>query len=257
MAGAMLEGWMTAGLDREQITVIRPSGQQVGHGIRVLTDCPDEAPPALAMLGCKPHQIDAVAPVLAPRLGPNTILISILAGIEARSLKARFPGVRAIVKAMPNTPVRIGKGVTELYSDSDDQAAKAVVERLMGLLGHAEWFTDEALFQSAGMLTGSGPAFLFRFLDALAGAGEAGGLAPDQAARLAKAMADGAAALARASEETPRVLAARVASPNGTTEAGLRVLDEDEALNRLVGRTLEAARARSREMAAEAREAPR
>lgn len=257
MAGAMLEGWARAGLDLKPITVIRPSGRPVGHDVRVLSDYPDEPPPALAMLGCKPYQIDQVAPKLNPRIGRETILISILAGVESAALRQRFPGAGAIVKAMPNMPVRIGKGVTELFSDSPDAAAKDLVEQLMGMLGLAEWFNDEVLFQSAGMLTGSGPAFLFRFLDALAAAGEKGGLEPERSARLAKAMAEGAAALARASRDTPHALAAQVASPNGTTEQGLRVLDEGGALNDLVGRTLEAARARSREMAAEARKPSR
>ena len=157
---------------------------------------------------------------------------------------------------MPNLPVRIGKGVIGLTSDSDDLAARALVTGLMATLGHAEWLDEEARFQLAGHLTGAGPAFLFRFIDALAAAAERLGLPFDQAQRLALEMAEGAAALAAASDDDPETLARRVASPGGTTEAGLKVLDADRALLDLVERTLEASRARGLEMAAEARAEP-
>jgi pyrroline-5-carboxylate reductase len=173
--------------------------------------------------------------------------------VEQASLRARFPAPRTIVRAMPNLPVRLRKGVTNLYSDGDDSDARALVGGLIAALGHSEWFEDEQLFQAAGILTGAGPAFLFRFIEALAAAGEAAGLAPDQALRLASKMTEGSAALAASSEDDPRRLAERVASPGGTTEAGLRILDEDRALALLLGRTVEAGRRRSREMAAEAR----
>ena len=253
MAGAMLAGWLESGIDPAQVTVIRPSGRPVAEGIRVVTESPEDEVPALVMLGFKPKTLDEVAPALAPALDERTILISILAGVEQASLRARFPAPRTIVRAMPNLPVRLRKGVTNLYSDGDDSDARALVGGLIAALGHSEWFEDEQLFQAAGILTGAGPAFLFRFIEALAAAGEAAGLAPDQALRLASKMTEGSAALAASSEDDPRRLAERVASPGGTTEAGLRVLDEDRALALLLVRTVEAGRRRSREMAAEAR----
>jgi pyrroline-5-carboxylate reductase len=127
------------------------------------------------------------------------------------------------------------------------------VADLMAALGQAEWFEDEASFALAGHLTGAGPAFLFRFIDALAEAGEAVGLPPDQARRLAAAMVEGAGALAAVSAETPAELARRVASPGGTTEAGLAVLDRDDRLRSLIRETLQAATRRGRELAKEAR----
>jgi pyrroline-5-carboxylate reductase len=254
MAGAMLEGWIASGIDPAQISVVRPSAASVGHGIRVSADYPEDEVPAMVMLGMKPYQLDAVAPRLAPILAPETVLISILAGIELAALKERFAAPSTIVKAMPNLPVRLGKGVTGLYSDTDDLTAKALVTGLIASLGHAEWFEDEELFRVAGLLTGAGPAFLFRFLEALGAASEALGLPADQAARLAAAMVEGAAALAASSEDTPRRLAERVASPRGTTEAGLRVLDQAGGVADLVRRTLEASHKRSLEMAAEARQ---
>jgi pyrroline-5-carboxylate reductase len=123
----------------------------------------------------------------------------------------------------------------------------------MAALGHAEWFADEAAFQLGGVLTGAGPAFLFRFIEALGKGAAALGLAEDQALRLATAMVAGAGVLAATSEHPAAELARKVASPNGTTEAGLKVLDADRALLALVEATLGAARARSLEMAAEAR----
>ena len=256
MGSAMLDGWIAAGADPAHFSVVRPSGGEVGHGVRVLTEFPEDEVPAIVLLAMKPYQLDVVAPALAPILDPHTILVSILAGVELGTLRERFPAPETVVKAMPNLPVRLGKGVVGLYSDSADLIARNAVTGLMAALGHAEWFEDEPLFQLAGVLTGAGPAFLFRFIDALVRAAERLGLPADQAARLATVMVEGAAALAAASEESAETLAERVASPGGTTLAGLAVLDQDEALAELVARTLDAARRRSLEMAAEAR-APR
>jgi pyrroline-5-carboxylate reductase len=257
MAGAMLERWLEVGIDRAQITVVRPSGRPVAEGVRVVTAMPEGEVPALVMLGVKPQRLEEVAPVLAPVLDPATVLISILAGVEQASLRARFAAPRTIVRAMPNTPVRLGKGVVGLFSDSEHARARETVGALMGRLGHVEWFEDEASFALAGHLTGAGPAFLFRFVDALAEAAEKLGLPAPQAARLAAAMVEGAGALAAASEDPPAELARRVASPGGTTEAGLKVLDGEDALRALVLRTLDASRRRGRELAEAAREARR
>lgn len=253
MAGAMLERWLRVGMDPSQVTVIRPSGKAVAPGVRVLTALPHDEIPALVMLGVKPQKLDEVVPLLAPVLAPETILLSILAGVEQATLRERFPAPANIVKAMPNTPVRIGKGIVTLYSDGADAVARALVEDLMAKLGLALWFDDEEGFQAAASLTGAGPAFLFRFIDALANAGASLGIAPDQAARLAVAMVEGAGLLAASSGETPRQLAQRVASPGGTTQAGLAVLDEGDALGKLIVETLQASRRRGREMAEAAR----
>jgi pyrroline-5-carboxylate reductase len=253
MAGAMLARWLEEGVDPAHVSVIRPSGAAAGDGIRVTRDYPEDEVPAIVLLGMKPHQLDLAAPALAPILDAQTILVSILAGVELASLRARFPTPRTIVRAMPNLPVRIGKGVVGLASDGTDIAARALVTGLMATLGHAEWIENEAAFQLAGHLTGAGPAFLFRFIDALAVAAERLGLPYDQAQRLAVRMAEGAAALAAASDDDPETLARKVASPGGTTEAGLAILDTDRALLDLVERTLDAARGRGLEMAAAAR----
>jgi pyrroline-5-carboxylate reductase len=253
MGSAMLTGWLAAGIDPAHVTVIRPSGAPARPSIRVLADYPQDEVPAIVVLAMKPHQLDAVAPLLAPALDPRTILVSILAGVEAASLRERFAAPEMIVKAMPNLPVALGKGVVGLYAVGGRTADRNLVSGLMAALGHAEWFQDEAAFQLAGILSGAGPAFLFRFIDALSQSATALGLAEDQARRLATAMVAGAGALAASSQDSAAELARKVASPNGTTEAGLKVLDADRALLALLEATLSAAQARSLEMAAEAR----
>lgn len=253
MGSAMLGGWLSAGVDPAHVTVIRPSGAPVGHEIRVLTDYPEDEVPAIVVLAMKPYQLDTVAPLLAPALDPRTILVSVLAGAELASLRARFATPETIVRAMPNLPVALGKGVIGLCAEGGTAADRALVTRLMAALGLAEWFDDEADFELSSELTGAGPAFLFRFIEALGRAAAALGLPDAQAQRLATAMVEGAGALAAASDASAADLARRVASPNGTTEAGLKVLDQDRALFDLVARTLAASKARSLEMAAEAR----
>jgi pyrroline-5-carboxylate reductase len=251
MAGAMLEGWLAAGADPRLITVVRPSGRAPAPGIRTLTALPEGEVPALVLLGVKPQKLAEIAPTIAPALEPETLLVSILAGTTLETLRALFPIPRTVVKAMPNLPVSLRKGVTELHSDGrSGEAAKAEVERLMAALGQAVWFEDENLFAVASALSAAAPAFFFRFLDALAAAGEELGLPPEQAARLAVSMAEGSSALAALAEATPEELARRVASPGGTTEAGLRVLDAEDGLRTLMQRTLEASRRRGQEMAA-------
>lgn len=254
MAGAMLRRWLAAGLDPARVTVIRPSGMPAGEGVRVLTAIPDEPPPVVALLGVKPQKLDAVAPALAGALGPDTILVSILAGVEAASLDRRFPAAGAIVRAMPNMPVALGQGAVILFAAGGaGPAARLPIERLMRPLGLVEWIDEESLFDVVAALAASGPAFVFRFIDALAGGAAALGLADDQAQRLAVATVAGAGALAAAAGESPSQLAERVASPGGMTRQGLDVLDEGAALGRLVRATLAAAVRRSREMGEEAR----
>jgi pyrroline-5-carboxylate reductase len=253
MAGAMLQGWLDAGVDARQVTVIDPFAKSVPGDVRLLAEPPEDEVPALVLLGVKPQKLDEVAPTLAPALDPNSLLVSILAGVELASLRQRFPQVHTIVRAMPNTPARLRKGAIGLYTDSDDASGRATVETLMGALGLAEWMAEETLFDAVTALSGSGPAFLFRFIDALARAGTDVGLPKDQAERLALATVEGAAALAAQSDESPHELAERVASPGGSTRKGLDVMDADERLLALLRDTLEAAVRRNREMAEEAR----
>ncbi len=199
------------------------------------------------MLAVKPQQLGAL-----PRFTAGT-LVSILAGVEEATLRDRF-AAGAVVRAMPNLPVGIGKGVVALHSASADPAAREAVSALMAPLGLVEWIADESLFDAVTALSGCGPGFLYRFIDALAEAGGALGLPVDQARRLAIATVEGSALLAAQASDPPSVLADRVASPGGSTREGLNVLDRADALKALLRETLAASARRNAEMAAEARE---
>ena len=251
MAGAMVAGWRAAGVELSGVTVIRPSGTPVS-GVRTVTAYPAEAP-QFVMLGFKPQKLDEVVPGLAPHVGKDAILVSMLAGVGAASLRARFPGARAIVRVMPNLPVAQRQGVTALYSADDDDGARTLVADLMTALGLAPWCADEAAFSAIGAVAGSGPAYVARFAAALARGGERLGLDGELAMAIAVQTLVGTGAMADASGEGMGDLARRVASPKGTTEQGLAVLDGDDGLQPLVDRMLAAAIRRGEEMAAAAR----
>ncbi len=255
MGGAMLRRWIAAGLDPAQVTVIRPSAAPVTDGVTVLAaPPPDRAAPAVLVLAVKPQKLDEALAPLAARVDERTLVISILAGVECASLRRRLPAAGAIVRMMPNMPVGIGKGAIGLFAaDDGDDGQRMVLEALAAPLGHHEWIGDETIIDVVTALAGSGPAFLFRFTDALAAAGAALGLPAAQAARLALATIEGAAALAAGAGETPAALARRVASPGGSTRAGLDVLDAEGALHGLIAETLGAAVRRNAELAAAAR----
>ncbi|WP_414901784.1 pyrroline-5-carboxylate reductase [Sphingomonas flavalba] len=254
MGGAMLTRWIAAGLDPAAVTVVRPSGQPVAPGVRVVTAIPvGEAPPRTLILAVKPQKLADVAADVAAVVGPDSLVVSILAGARVAALRDYFPGAGAIVRALPNTPVAIGKGVVGLHAGTEaDAGARDAAAALMAPLGLVEWIADEEQFDLVTALSGSGPAFLFRFVGALATAGAELGLPADQAARLAIATVEGAALLAAASDETPGKLADRVASPGGSTRKGLDVLDAEGGLLPLLRETLAAAARRNAEMAAEA-----
>lgn len=250
MGGAMLRAWRSAGLSGDDVLVIDPAASAI-EGVRVVAAPPAGAPPAVLVLAVKPQSLDMVAPVLAPYAGAGTQLVSILAGVDVASLRARFPNVGGIARLMPNLAAMVGRGVTLLHADAG--ADRALAEALAAAAGHAEWLDDEGLFDAGTALSGCGPAFLFRFVDALADAGRDLGLAPDVAARLALATVDGAARFAAAADADPAVLADRVASPGGATREGLNVLDRPDGLRALLDATLRAAARRSQELAEAAR----
>ena len=250
MGGAMLRRWLAAGLDADEVTVVTRSGRGVPEGVRSVAAFPPDAEPAVLVLAVKPQQLDAVAPMLATIRVP--LLVSILAGVEVAALASRILA-STIVRAMPNLPVAIGRGVTALYADATDEITRDSVEALAAPLGHYEWITDEAQFDAVTALAGCGPGFVFRFADALAAAGASLGLPADQAARLALATLEGSAIMAAAADVSLATLANRVASPGGSTREGLNVLDRDDALVRLLTETLAASARRNAEMAAAAR----
>jgi pyrroline-5-carboxylate reductase len=253
MGGAVLEGWRSGGLDLGSVTVIRPSGTPV-DGTRTVASVSDAGPPPeLLVLAFKPQKLDEVAPQLRPFLSARTVLVSLLAGVEAASLRQRFPGVGTIVRAMPNLPVAIRRGVTGLYSSDAATAVREQVNNLFSALGFAIWMNDEAKLAALGSVAGAGPAYVARFIAALAKAGEKRGLSDEIAEIIARETVLGTAWMSAMKNEDMASIAKRVASPKGTTEAGLAVLDYDQVLDQLIGATIDAAARRGSELAADAR----
>jgi pyrroline-5-carboxylate reductase len=256
MGGAMLGGWLASGFPPASLTVIDPALERGGHtlpsGVTAFTTIPkDSPPPGIVVLAIKPQMLGEIAPQLAPYVTRQTEVISILAGVEVATLRSHFPEASGHVRVMPNMPAVIGQGVTVIHAadvrDRDRLAA------LFAPLGSVEWIEDEALFHAVTALSGSGPAFVFRFISALVDGAVALGLPQDQALRLAVATVEGSAALVGSSGKFPEVLTEQVRSPNGTTHAGLEVIDRDAALSRLIAETLSAAAKRSEALAAASR----
>jgi pyrroline-5-carboxylate reductase len=253
MAGAMLDGWLAAGLEAERFTVVEPSDRPLPEGIVRHRSVPQTGRFDAILLGVKPQMLGEVAADVAKLAGEGTTVLSLLAGVELDTLVARFPAAAAHVRVMPNLAVSLGKAPIGLAERGLDDGERAALVELLRSLGAPEW-VDEAEFDLVTALAGSGPAFLYRFIDALASAAADLGLPREQADRMALAMAEGAAALAAASADSPGKLADRVASPGGLTREGLNVLDADRGLVTLVTETLRAARDRGAALSAQARE---
>ncbi len=252
MAGAMLARWLECGLPSERVTVIRPSGKPVADGIAVRTRLSEPvAAGTVVLLGCKPQQLAQVSQDLTGLIGAGTILLSILAGVPVAQLHAAFGQVDAIIRCMPNLPVRIGHGVSTLHANSAaPESAHTLATNLCTQLGLVEWLDDERLFDVATALAGCGPAFVYRFIDALGVAGTSLGLDPAQAARMALTTVEGAAISAANSNANPAAMADAVASKGGMTREGLDVLDRPDGLAALLDETLRAARDRGAVLAA-------
>lgn len=251
MAGAMVEGWRKTGIDFSGVTVIRPSGTPVA-GVRTATDYPAGERPRFVMLGFKPQKLDEVAPGLVRSIGPECTVVSMLAGVSAGTLRKKFPEARAIVRIMPNLPVAQVQGATAIYSADGDQEHLADIRRLMASLGTIVWCEQEEELGVIGAIASAGIAYVARFVAALARSGEKLGMLPETADRVAIQTLVGTAAFAADTGASMAEIARRVASPKGTTEQGLAVLDAKDGLQKLVDRTIEAAVRRSKELAEQA-----
>ncbi len=248
MASAMLEGWLASGLGPGRFTVYNPRPKPVPEGVAFTAELP-QGPFDAILLGVKPQKLAEVAPDVARLSGPGSVLISILAAIDLAALEQRIPDAGAHVRLMPNLAVAIGQSPNALVGRGLSPHQHEAVTDLAARLGSAEWLADEARFDLITALTGSGPGFVYRFIDALAGGAASLGMDRTQADRLARQMVAGAAALAADSPHSPGELARRVASPGGTTQKGLDVLDDEGALENLLNRCLKATADRERELA--------
>lgn len=253
MGSAMLRGWLAAGVSPDSFHVVDPVANDLPAGVTVSRSAQEvQQPFDILILGIKPQLLSSLAADIAPLLAPGALVISILAGTTTQTLSAAFPTARN-VRLMPNLAAAIGKSPLGVFAPNETALAKADIATWLAPLGAVIWIDDEAHMDAVTALAGSGPAFIYRVIDALTKGGEATGLPREVAAQLAISMTEGAAILAATSPETPGELAARVTSPGGTTAAGLAVLDADTALDRLMTQTLRAARDRGAELAKGAR----
>lgn len=254
MGGALLKGWIAGGLDPSGTVVIDPQAAPditaycAEHGIALN---PDPAPRAgVLVLAIKPQMLDAASPTLAELTGPDTLVVSILAGKTLADLALRLSGARALVRAMPNLPASIGRGATGAIAGREvSQDQKRQAEALLACAGLVEWVEDEALIDAVTAVSGSGPAYAFLLSEALAEAGTKAGLPPDMAARLARATIAGAGALLDSSPIEAGQLRRDVTSPGGTTAAALDVLMREGGLPDLLSEAVDAARRRAAELA--------
>jgi pyrroline-5-carboxylate reductase len=253
MAGAMVSRWIDCGLPAERITALRKSDTPVAGGMTTRADSSGLSAPSLLVIGVKPQGFPAVAQDIARLAGADTLVVSIMAGVSIEDLRLALPNARAIIRAMPNMPVADGRGVVALVSSDADKADVKRIDKLMAPLGLVQWIESEMSFNLVTALTGCGPAFVYRFVGALAGAAVRLGLDPADADRMARATVAGAAQTLLDSPDSAAEMAGAVASPGGMTQAGLDVLDTDGRLAALMADTLRAARERGKELAASAR----
>lgn len=250
MGSAMLEGWLKGGLAPGSVHVIdpHPSDWVRAQGVVVNSDLPDD--PAVALVAVKPQMMDEALPLLAPMGGGGTLIVSVAAGTPIARFEAVLGTATRVIRAMPNTPAAIGKGITAIIGNGSATAADLdMAEGLLGTIGQVVRLSTEDQIDAVTGVSGSGPAYVFYMIDALAAAARAEGLPDDMAMQLAKATVAGAGALAEAAAETPEQLRINVTSPNGTTQAGLEVLmNEGSGLMPLMRGTVAAAANRSREL---------
>lgn len=250
MGGAILRGWRNADVPAHHFHVISPSKRAMPEGVAVYSSA-DEFTAAqgsadMVIIGVKPQMLDGVAGDIKSVINGDTLLVSILAGIEHAALKSYFPH-NPVVRMMPNLAVEIGKSPIGLMGDVGDQQ-RDNLSKIFAHLGAPEWGDDDEHISLVTAMAGCGPAYLFRFIDALSNAANAMGMDKEQALRLATMMVDGASDLASLSDDSPSELAAKVASKGGVTAVGLSVLDRDDALEHLIKKTVKAAYDRNDEM---------
>jgi len=250
MGSAMLQGWLSDGLPPESVWVIDPNPSEwlQGTGVHINADLPDA--PGIVLIAVKPQMMGEALPAIAANGSGETLFLSVAAGTPISAFEAALGAESAIIRAMPNTPAAVGRGITAIVGNAHAGAAQMdLAETLLRAVGQVVRLDDEGQMDAVTGVSGSGPAYVFHMIECLAKAGEAQGLSPSLAMQLAKATVAGAGALAEAADENPAQLRVNVTSPNGTTQAGLEVLmDEATGLPPLINKTVAAAADRSREL---------
>lgn len=257
MGEAMLRGWLAAGLEPDRVTILEPKPSPAIIALaaqRAIALNPERkslAAPDAVMLAIKPQTLEAAAPDIAPLASAQTLVVSILAGKRIADLAARLPAARAFVRVMSNTPAAVGRGASAAAaSPAVNATQRQWTESLMRAVGAFDWLDDETLIDAVTALSGSGPAYVFALVEAMAQAGETLGLPPPMAMRLARATVEGAGELLHSEPETGAgKLRENVTSPGGTTAAALAVLQAPDGLAALMTKAIAAAHKRARELA--------
>jgi pyrroline-5-carboxylate reductase len=254
MGGALLEGWLQAGLAPDKIAVTEPHPAPAvaglaARGVRLNPDAAALKDATAIVIAVKPQIAAEALPALTPMIGPATVVVSIMAGRTLQFLAGALRHTGALVRAMPNTPAAIGRGITVAVPLRVSETQRDLAHRLLVATGAVEWVADEALMDAVTAVSGSGPAYVFLLAEALAQAGVAAGLPQPLAEQLARETVAGAGELLHRSTLDAATLRENVTSPGGTTAAALDVLMREDGLAALLKRAVAAASERSRKLA--------
>ena len=253
MGGAMLSGWLAQGFDATRVVVFEPQPSDdirahLAKGVRLNPSAHDRGTIAAFVVALKPQAFREAGPALKPYVDAATLVVSIMAGTTIASLNEVLGG--HIVRAMPNTPAAIGRGITVAVAAKDVSAAqRETADGLLRSTGSVEWVTDEGLMDAVTAVSGSGPAYVFLLAEELARAGVAAGLPEALAIKLARETVAGSGELLHRSELPAATLRQNVTSPGGTTAAALGVLMGQDGLQSLMTRAVAEATRRSKELA--------
>jgi pyrroline-5-carboxylate reductase len=253
MGGAMLTGWLAQGLEAKRVVVIEPSPSPeisalAKKGVRLNPTAKDAGDIAALVIAVKPQSFREAGAALKPLTAASTLVVSIMAGTPIALLEEVCGG--SVVRAMPNTPAAIGRGITVAVAAKIVSAAqRAIADALLRAIGSVEWLEDEGLMDAVTAVSGSGPAYIFLLAEELARAGVAAGLPEALATKLARETVAGSGELLHRSDLASATLRQNVTSPGGTTAAALEVLMGKDGLQQLMTRAVAAATARSKEFA--------
>jgi pyrroline-5-carboxylate reductase len=254
MGGALLDGWLRSGLDPEKVAVIEPNpAPQIAaladRGVRLNPDATALTGVSAVVIAVKPQIADQVMAAIAPMIGASTLVVSIMAGRTLQFLSGSLKTASALVRAMPNTPAAIGRGITVAVPLRASDAQRDLAHRLLASTGIVAWVEDETLMDAVTAVSGSGPAYVFLLAEALAQAGAAAGLPQPLAEKLARETVAGAGELLHRSALDAATLRENVTSPGGTTAAALDVLMGKDGLAMIMKKAVAAATERSRKLA--------
>lgn len=258
MGTAMLSGWLERGLAAEHVTIVEPNADtaqalQRAYGVSTVAnpgELPSDLSPDFIIFAVKPQMMDAVAPEYARFNSPGTAFLSIAAGKPISYFEAKLGNDAAIIRAMPNTPAAVRRGITVACPNANISAEqRGACDSLLQSVGSVEWVDEEGLIDAVTALSGGGPAYVFLLAECLAEAGKKAGLPDALAERLARETVSGSGELLHQSDEDPAQLRINVTSPGGTTAEALAILMADDGWQPLLNKAIAAATQRSRELA--------